>query len=29
MKFKAVGAMPGLSFSAVGFGCWGISGGDT
>jgi len=29
MKFKAVDAMPGLSFSAVGFGCWGISGGDT
>ena len=28
MKYKTVPAMPGLSFSAVGFGCWGISGGD-
>lgn len=29
MKYKTVSAMPGLEFSAVGFGCWGISGGDT
>jgi len=29
MKYTTVEAMPGLSFSAVGFGCWGISGGDT
>ena len=28
MKYKTVPAMPGLSFSAVGFGCWGISGSD-
>ena len=28
MKYKTVPAMPGLSFSTVGFGCWGISGGD-
>lgn len=28
MKYKQVAAMPELSFSAVGFGCWGISGGD-
>lgn len=28
MRYKTVPAMPDLSFSAVGFGCWGISGGD-
>lgn len=28
VKYKSVAAMPGMSFSAVGFGCWGISGGD-
>lgn len=27
MKYKTVPAMPGLAFSSVGFGCWGISGG--
>ena len=26
MKYKQVAAMPDLSFSVVGFGCWGISG---
>lgn len=29
MKYKTVPAMPGLSFSTVGFGCWGISGGSS
>src|SRR5665648_815890 len=29
MKYKTVPAMPDLAFSAVGFGCWGISGGST
>ena len=28
MNYKSVLAMPDLSFSTVGFGCWGISGGD-
>ena len=28
MKFKTVPAMSGIQFSVVGFGCWGISGGD-
>jgi aryl-alcohol dehydrogenase-like predicted oxidoreductase len=28
VKTKKVPAMPDLEFSAVGFGCWGISGGD-
>lgn len=28
MKTKKVSALPDLEFSAVGFGCWGISGGD-
>lgn len=28
MKFKTVPAMSDMQFSAVGFGCWGISGGD-
>ena len=28
MKYKSVPTMPDLSFSTVGFGCWGISGGD-
>ena len=28
MKYKTVPDMPGLSFSAVGFGCWVISGED-
>lgn len=29
MKYKTVKAMQDLAFSSVGFGCWGISGGDT
>ncbi len=28
MKTKRVAALPDLEFSAIGFGCWGISGGD-